>query len=220
MAHPAVLRTLPIRVSRARRALLAGALVLALVTAATTTLTTPPGPGRAPGPLSRSATGVVYRLPVDDVVVRRFERPAHGWSPGHRGIDLAAAVATPVRAPADGVVTFSGTVVNRGVVTIEHPDGLRSSLEPLVDVVPAGTPVHAGDVVGSVAEGGTHCRPGDCVHWGVRRGEFYLDPLTLLAGASPIVLLARTAPSSGRSLGGSPAGGALPPCASARCVTR
>jgi murein DD-endopeptidase MepM/ murein hydrolase activator NlpD len=220
MPHSVALRT-SARVSRTRRALPAGALVVALVvTTAVTALTTPPGPDRAPAPLLRSGPVVEYRLPVDDVVVRRFERPAHRWSPGHRGIDIEAPAATPVRAPGDGVVTFSGTVVDRGVLTIEHPDGLRSSLEPLVDAVPAGTRVHAGVVVGAVADGGTHCAPGDCLHWGVRRGEVYLDPFTLLPGASPIVLLARTTSSSGRSPGASPASGAWPPCASARCVTR
>ena len=195
----------------------AGALIAVVVTT-TTTLAMLPVPGRSLTSLPHSRPPVSYQLPVDDVVVRRFERPAQRWSAGHRGIDIDAAVGTAVRAPADGVVTFSGTVVDRGVLTIEHADGLRSSLEPLTGGPPRWTRVSAGDVVGAVADGGTHCAPADCLHWGVRRGEDYLDPLTLLPGRAPVVLLADL--SSGRSPGASPEAEAWPQCASGRCVTR
>jgi murein DD-endopeptidase MepM/ murein hydrolase activator NlpD len=173
----------------------------------------PGSPEAPPG----SAT-LEYRLPVDDVVLRRFERPAQRWSRGHRGVDVSATAGTPVLAPADGVVTVSRTVVDRDVLTIKHPDGLRSSLEPLADGLPEGTLVAAGAVVGTVAGAGAHCGTAVCLHWGVRRGTEYLDPLSLLPGASPVVLLSREA--SRRSPGASPAAGASRPCASARCVTR
>jgi murein DD-endopeptidase MepM/ murein hydrolase activator NlpD len=126
-----------------------------------------------------------YRLPSDAVVLRLFRRPEHEWSAGHRGVDVAGGDGV-VRAPGPGVVTFSGWVVDRGVVTITHPDGLRSSLEPVADPPAAGTVVVTGDAVGTVAPG--HCAPDPCVHWGVRRGQDYLDPLSLL-GPEPVVLL-------------------------------
>jgi hypothetical protein len=34
-----------------------------------------------------------------------------------------------------------------------------------------------------------HCAPGVCLHWGVRLGATYLDPIGLLRGFGPIVLL-------------------------------
>jgi murein DD-endopeptidase MepM/ murein hydrolase activator NlpD len=139
---------------------------------------------------SAGGSALGYQLPVDDVVLRRLDLPVHRWSPGHRGIDIAATAGTPVRAPADGVVTVSRRVVDREVLTIEHPDGLRSSLEPLAGGVAEGTVVLGGSVVGTVADGGTHCGGADCLHWGVRRGAQYLDPLSLLPGAAPVVLLA------------------------------
>jgi murein DD-endopeptidase MepM/ murein hydrolase activator NlpD len=126
-----------------------------------------------------------YRTPAVGRVLRLFDPPAQRWAAGHRGVDLASDDGI-VSAPGAGVVTFSGTVVDRGVVTITHADGLRSSLEPVGDAPAAGTTVRAGDPVGTVESVG-HCSRA-CVHWGVRRGETYLDPLSLL-GREPVVLL-------------------------------
>lgn len=176
-----------------------GTRTLALVV--TTALAMIPAHGQTPPTPSGSGPALAYRLPVDDVVLRRFERPAQRWSRGHRGVDISATVGTQVLAPADGVVTFSGPVAGRGVLTIEHPGGLRSSLEPVAGGVGEGTVVLAGAVVGTVDDGGTHCGPVDCLHWGVRRGAEYLDPLSLLPGASPVVLLAQGV-SSDHSPGG------------------
>ncbi|MFE7507985.1 M23 family metallopeptidase [Promicromonospora sp. NPDC057488] len=126
-------------------------------------------------------------------VERLFDPPEEEWGAGHRGVDLAAAVGSPVLSPGPGVVTFSGQVARRGVVVVTHPDGLRTSLEPVAASVPVGTAVAAGTVIGVVEDGsdGTppnHCAPRSCVHWGVRRGERYIDPLSLL-DRPPIVLL-------------------------------
>ena len=140
-----------------------------------------PAPGRT--------TGASYAPPVEPaVVLAAFDAPAHPWSPGHRGVDLAASPGETVHAPTDGVVVFAGTVVSRGVITVLHPDGLRSSLEPVDAGVEVGTTVTAGTVVGTM-QGTSHCDAEACLHWGVRRGETYLDPLDLLPGGGPTVLL-------------------------------
>lgn len=131
-------------------------------------------------------------------VLAPFDPPAQDWLPGHRGVDLAASPGEAVRAPSAGVVTFAGPVAGRGVVVISHDDGLRTSLEPVVTDVRPGMRVTTGEVVGATevpGEGGAtavqhggHCA-GTCVHWGVRRGERYVDPLALLGDRPPIVLL-------------------------------
>ncbi|MEV0893413.1 M23 family metallopeptidase [Promicromonospora sp. NPDC050262] len=158
----------------------------------------------APGASDRGAadprTG--YVPPVAGVdppsgVERLFDPPAEKWGAGHRGVDLTAPPGAQVVSPGPGVVTFAGQVARRGVVVVTHPDGLRSSLEPVAASVPVGTAVAAGTAIG-VVEGsqGTdepgatpnHCAPRSCVHWGVRRGERYIDPLSLL-DRPPIVLL-------------------------------
>ncbi|MCP2263831.1 Peptidase family M23 [Promicromonospora thailandica] len=155
------------------------------------------GPDLAVGPTRQGAdTGYVAPVPGVDPptgVERPFDPPEHEWGPGHRGVDLGAAVGSPVVSPGPGVVTFAGRVAGRGVVVVTHPDGLRSSLEPVTGSVPEGAAVAAGTTLGTVEDAGGpgqagHCAPRSCVHWGVRRGERYLDPLTLLH-RPPIVLL-------------------------------
>jgi murein DD-endopeptidase MepM/ murein hydrolase activator NlpD len=143
-------------------------------------------------------TGYVPPVPGVDPpsgVERPFDPPEEEWGAGHRGVDLTAPEGSRVLSPGPGVVTFAGQVARRGVVVVTHPAGLRSSLEPVVASVPVGTAVTAGAAVGVVegtpAGGGTtpnHCAPRSCVHWGVRRGERYIDPLYLL-DRPPIVLL-------------------------------
>jgi len=164
----------------------AASAAIGVALAATLAASLPQPSGQAGGALP-GTTSVPYRAPVEGAVLRLFDAPAQRWSSGHRGVDLAAGVGEVVRSPAAGVVSFSGTVVDRGVVTITHPDGLRSSLEPVVGAPVAGTTVDAGDEVGTVQRSG-HCAREACVHWGVRRGQTYLDPLELL-GVDPVVLL-------------------------------
>lgn len=138
-----------------------------------------------------SARSPGWSAPVNPAVLReRFDPPAERWSRGHRGVDLQAAAGASVGAPAPGTVVFAGRVVDRGVVTVLHDDGLRSSVEPVAASVVVGARVARGAPLGTVedAPAATHCTP-RCLHWGVRDGEQYVDPLRLLAGAGPVVLL-------------------------------
>jgi len=127
--------------------------------------------------------------PVPLELERPFRAPPTPWGAGHRGVDLASSVGAVVRSPGAGVVTFAGTVVDRGVVVVAHPGGLRSSLEPVEASVSVGDVVAALDEVGAVQDARGHCAPEVCVHWGVRRGEVYLDPLDVLRGFGPVRLL-------------------------------
>jgi murein DD-endopeptidase MepM/ murein hydrolase activator NlpD len=103
-------------------------------------------------------------------------------------VDLqAAADGGPVTAPESGTVSFVGVVVDRPVITIDHGNGLRSSFEPVESSLAAGAAVSKGDVVGTVVHG--HCASLPCIHWGVRRGEEYLNPLSLVTDLRPSILL-------------------------------
>ncbi len=104
-------------------------------------------------------------------------------------MDLGAEPGQAVLAPAPGRVTFAGTVVDRGVLTIEHSGGLRTSYEPVTATVATGAAVSAGQAVAVVTSQPGHCPSRTCLHWGLRRGDVYLDPLLLVRTPKPPVLL-------------------------------
>ncbi|MGA4955674.1 peptidoglycan DD-metalloendopeptidase family protein [Streptomyces lavendulocolor] len=148
-----------------------------------------PGPG--PGSVGVRPVGVWPVGPPRPAVVRGWEPPASAYGPGHRGVDLSAPPGTEVRAAAAGRVSFAGPVAGRGVLSITltatGAPPLRTTYEPVRPLVRPGADVAAGQVVAVVAPGaGTHCAP-VCLHWGLRRGDTYLDPLSLL----PTALLRR-----------------------------
>ena len=101
-------------------------------------------------------------------------------------------------APAAGTVVFAGWVVDRPVLTIDHGDGLRSSFEPVATALSLGATVVRGQPVGTLEPPAAgHCSPADCLHWGVRRGDEYLDPLQFIEDRRPSVLLPWDAGPSG-----------------------
>lgn len=115
-----------------------------------------------------------------------FEAPPHEYGPGHRGIDLVPE-GSSIRSPADGVVAFAGAVAGRGVLTIDHGDGLVTTLEPVTSTRAAGEAVDRGEEVASLSTGG-HAAPGT-LHFGVRLDGAYINPQLLLGGVPRAVLL-------------------------------
>jgi murein DD-endopeptidase MepM/ murein hydrolase activator NlpD len=131
---------------------------------------------RAPVPVA----GFGWPLDGTPTVVRRFDPPPEPWLAGHRGVDLAGDPGAPVRAAGAGMVAFAGTVAGRGVVSIDHANGLRTTYEPVVVGVTAGAAVAPGVRIGALEPGHVGCPAAACLHWGLRRGDTYLDPLLLL----------------------------------------
>ncbi|PWU44535.1 peptidase M23 [Micromonospora globispora] len=158
-------------------------------------------PARASGPVALAGSSAAdgrFRWPLagNPQLVRRFDPPPQPWLPGHRGVDLAAAAGAEVRSAGPGVVLFAGTVAGRPVVTVGHADGLRTTYEPVRPRLPAGARVAAGTPIGTLLAGHPGCPAVACLHWGLRRGTEYLDPLALL-GLGPVRLL----PLGGRDRG-------------------
>jgi murein DD-endopeptidase MepM/ murein hydrolase activator NlpD len=135
--------------------------------------------------------GPTWGWPLTPVpaVVAPFQAPAGPFAAGHRGADLAAAVGVEVRAAGPGTVAFAGPVAGRPVVSVDHPGGLRTTYEPVTPAVARGDPVARGDLLGTVAAAPGHCLPATCLHWGLRRGEVYLDPLGLVGASATVRLL-------------------------------
>lgn len=136
---------------------------------------------------SQRASVPQWRWPVPQPrAVREFRAPDHAYGAGHRGLDLVAEPGQPILAPADGLVRFRGRIVDRGVLTIEHAGGYRSSFEPIDSELLAGQSVRAGEPIGRRGTETGHCA--GCLHLGVRLGEEYVNPRLLLGGAAPSVL--------------------------------
>lgn len=112
-------------------------------------------------------------------MLRGFAPPAQPWLAGHRGVDLDAAPGTGVRAAGPGTIGYAGSLAGRGVVTVLHPGGLRTTYLPVRPTVRRGQSVAAGEVVGVLEDSPGHC-PASCLHWGLLRDRHYLDPLLLL----------------------------------------
>ncbi|GAA1847855.1 murein hydrolase activator EnvC family protein [Microbacterium koreense] len=113
--------------------------------------------------------------------------PAHDYATGHRGIDLEPLSAPDVRAPAAGTVAFVGTVVDRGILTIDHGDGYVTTFEPVNTELEPGDAVTEGAVVARISVGG-HTISGS-LHFGVRHDGEYINPLLLLGGVPRAILL-------------------------------
>ena len=140
-----------------------------------------------PVPARASAAEGVWPLDPQPEVVAVFDPPAAPWEPGHRGVDLAGHAGQAVRSALPGQVAFAGTVAGKPVVTVDH-GGRRTTYEPVVATVSVGDTVAGGDEVGRLAVLHGHCLPAACLHWGLRRGDTYLDPLSLVGGG-PVRLL-------------------------------
>lgn len=121
-----------------------------------------------------------WPLAGQPAVVRGFDPPATPYGAGHRGVDLASRPGLPVRAAGAGSIGYAGLLAGRGVVTVLHAGGLRTTYEPLMVAVHPGDRVAAGAVLGHLAAGHPGCPAAACLHWGLLRGETYLDPLSLL----------------------------------------
>ena len=118
---------------------------------------------------------------------RPFAAPPHRYGAGHRGVDLRPLETEIVLAPASGVIAFAGQVAGRAVLTIDHGDGLVTTLEPVQSDLAPGAVVQQGSTVGHLTVGG-HTADG-VLHFGVRLDGEYINPLVLLGGVPRAVLL-------------------------------
>lgn len=147
--------------------------------------------GADPSPPTPAPVGSFFwPLAPPHPVLRPFQPPAAPWGPGHRGVDLGGQAGDAVLAVADGTVVFAGQLVDRPVISVDHADGLRSTYEPVDPAVSTGQAVHRGDLLGHLLPGHPECTGAPaCLHWGIKRGNEYLDPLVLVSATRHVRLL-------------------------------
>jgi len=125
-----------------------------------------------------------------------FSRPADGRISGvygsqrilngeprwpHYGLDIAADVGAPVRAPAGGVVRLAEKdfLLEGGIIIIDHGFGVSSTLMHLSSVeVTVGQRVERGEVIAKL--GATGRASGPHVDWRINWGSVRLDPALAL----------------------------------------
>jgi murein DD-endopeptidase MepM/ murein hydrolase activator NlpD len=98
----------------------------------------------------------------------------------HSGMDIAVPEGTPVKAPADGVITFAkpDLYLTGGTLLLDHGFGLSSNFLHLSRIdVKVGQHVRQGQVIG--AAGKTGRATGPHLHWGFNWFGVRLDPLLL-----------------------------------------
>lgn len=136
---------------------------------------------------ARTGFAQVFAWPLQGRISGRFgnQRVYNGTpkSP-HSGMDIAAPAGTPVKAPADGVISFAdaGLYLTGGTLVLDHGHGISSNFLHLsrIDVRP-GDVVRQGDVIGAV--GATGRATGPHLHWGMNWFDVRIDPLLVLERA-------------------------------------
>jgi murein DD-endopeptidase MepM/ murein hydrolase activator NlpD len=115
----------------------------------------------------------LWGVPTTGEITTEFgQRRAYGdstnYSRYHGGLDIAQVTGAPVYAPADGVVTYVGTLQARGkAVALDHGAGVTSYYFHLNSwVVKPGDKVKRGQIIAQV--GNTGRSSGAHLHWEVR----------------------------------------------------
>lgn len=107
----------------------------------------------------------------------------------HNGVDFAAPSGTPVWATADGVVSFVGSKGAAGnLVIVQHDGGLESiyaHLKGYARGLKRGDEVRQRQVIGYV--GSTGRSTGPHLHFGLRKGGRFIDPLSMKSRPGPLI---------------------------------
>jgi len=123
-----------------------------------------------------------------DLTLARLHPVLHTMR-AHKGTDFAAPIGTPVRATADGVVTFVGQQTGYGNVIMLKHDGRYSTvyahLSRFAPDTRDGARIHQGETIGYVGQ--TGWATGPHLHYELRVDGEPRDPLTVaLPMATPV----------------------------------
>ena len=143
-----------------------------------------PASGSTPAPVPPLRPGAAFSVPLYGALVRTYDAPLDNpYAAGHRADNIAAPIGTPVRASADGVVSFAGNVAGNLSVTVDHGGTIKTTYSYLGTIVARKNQrVLRGDVVGTVGAGHDASLPPN-VQLSARRNDVYFDPLELYVGS-------------------------------------
>lgn len=103
----------------------------------------------------------------------------------HYGVDIASPVGTPIRAPADGMVTLAADLYFTGwTVILDHGHGLSSVFMHMKSIAAeVGQRLKQGDMLGQLGASGRVTGPH--LHWGMNWFTTRLDPALLVPPMPP-----------------------------------
>lgn len=115
-------------------------------------------------------------VPVQGNVTSRYGAREEIRDHEHKGLDIAAKTGTPIKAAADGTISFSGTMGGYGnLIIIDHGNGITTYYGHCNKLYKAkGTKVTAGDVIAEV--GSTGNSTGSHLHFEIRKNGVYINP--------------------------------------------
>jgi septal ring factor EnvC (AmiA/AmiB activator) len=126
----------------------------------------------------------ILPVPVAGPIVGRFGTRLHedfGTQTRSNGIDIGAPAGAPVRAVADGVVSYIGEFLGYGrVLIVDHGQRYHTLYAHLGNFAHAkGDVVYQGDVLGTVGAAGLYAEP--ALHFEIRYKGAAIDPLQWLS---------------------------------------
>jgi murein DD-endopeptidase MepM/ murein hydrolase activator NlpD len=121
--------------------------------------------------------------PVSGRIIEGYGDTGNGQR--NDGINIAAAVGTPIRAAADGTVSYAGNELKGygNLILIKHGDGYVTAYAHANSIgVARGQHVAKGDVIGTVGQTGDVNQPQ--LHFEVRQGAKPVDPRPLIVASA------------------------------------
>lgn len=115
-------------------------------------------------------------VPVQGNITSRYGSREEIRDHEHKGLDIAAKTGTPIKAAADGTISFSGTMGGYGnLIIIDHGNGITTYYGHCNKLYKTkGTKVTAGDVIAEV--GSTGNSTGSHLHFEIRKDGVYVNP--------------------------------------------
>lgn len=123
-----------------------------------------------------SLGSVTLIKPVSGTITSKYGAKSSIRSGAHTGLDIAAPKGTPIKASAEGTVTFAGTKGSYGkMVIISHADGVETYYAHCSTLkVSTGAKVSQGQVIAEV--GSTGNSTGNHLHLEIRKNGTILNP--------------------------------------------